>query len=105
MKDQPTLEQLKQDAITNGERRAQRIQRGYEFALKHEEPVLPGEYEVIEADYGGMRDITQFVITVTEEMTMAELFLKLLDQKNYLSDWDYLKIRPYTTKPDTFIVE
>ena len=61
--------------------------------------VDPGKYEVIETDFGGMRDDVVFRIEVTRKINLKELAVRLIEEKTYFSPWNYLKIRKYVEKP------
>jgi hypothetical protein len=59
-----------------------------------DEMVEPGFYTVIESDYGGMYDVEQFDIEVTESINLKDLAVRLYEEIGYRSWWNYLSIRP-----------
>jgi len=68
-----------------------------------DEWVEPGYYNVVESDHGGMYDYTVFKIHVKEGINLKELALKLIEERDYMSSWNYLKIEP-TSAPEIYSV-
>ena len=86
------MKNLEKHIKTYGER----VRKIYEGT---EDKVLkPGYYEVTETDYGGMREEVEFTLKITKPINMKELAIKLIVEKNYLSPWNDLRVRPYTPK-------
>ena len=90
MEQREKIKELKERYI----RRSERVEEIYEAT--RDKWVEPGYYEVIETDGGGMWDIPKFTFRVTKRINLKDLALELIEKRDYMSDWNYLSIRPVT---------
>lgn len=72
--------------------RAERVEKIYNKT--DDTWVEPGIYNVVESDYEGRYDYTQFKVQVKRGINLKDLALKLIEERDYMSSWDYLKIVP-----------
>ena len=72
--------------------RAERVEKVY--SKTKDTWVEPGIYNVVESDYEGRYDYPQFKVQVKEGINLKDLALKLIEDRNYMSSWDYLRITP-----------
>jgi len=96
-----TIEQRIKEQEQRIQRRAERVRD----IVDHTENKLvqPGYYDVTETDGGGMRDYVVFTIKVENEINLKDLALKLIEEKEYMSPWNDLRIRP-AQAPKVFTV-
>ena len=66
--------------------------------------IQPGYYQVMEPDYGGVKNIPQFMIYVDREMNLKEIALDLIENKDYLSPWNDLRIQP-SNPPQVYTIK
>jgi len=80
--------------------KASRVQKMYDDAV--DKIIEPGLYQVVETDFGGMRDYVKFNIKITKPIHMRDLTITLIEKNGYMSPWNYLNIRSW--EPDEYFV-
>lgn len=98
------IEALQQKVGENSDsvkKKQERIQKIYDQTI--DKMIEPGFYTVTETDYGGMREEEVFSFELKRRKNLKDIALDLIADKNYMSPWNDLTIKPYKPLVSTVI--